>query len=200
MPKSKVEEKKTSKKTTAAKKETKPKKSEAVVAKKAEPAPAKKAAAKKVTKKTAQKGEDGAPKKRSFKAIYVNPQGDVVMEGRYCGAKPKQAGCKALTGICKLFTKSKKKFSGEIHFGVKETTRGGKGKTYYYSGERVILDKPITLQIGGGKDAKKIVYKYNNSVKKASEADCTHLKNPVETKDAEEAQPVKVEKKKTTKK
>jgi len=120
--------------------------------------------------------------KRSFKAVYVNPQGEVVIEGRYCGAKPKQAGCKALTGIYKLFAKSKKQIKGEIYFGVYETTRGSRNKTYYYSGERVILDEPIELKIQGknNDEAKTITYKYNSNVKKAQEADCEHLSNPKE--------------------
>lgn len=120
--------------------------------------------------------------KRSFKAIYTSPTGEVVMGGRYCGAKPKQAGCKALAGIYKLFAGANKKLKGEIYFGVKETTRGGRGKTYYYSGERVVLDKPINLQIGGGDGSaiKTITYRFNSNVKKASEEDCAHLANPKE--------------------
>lgn len=150
-----------------------------------------------VKKAAVQKGAEKAPKvqkekkekksKRSFKAIYKNPAGDVVMEGRYCGAKPKQAGSKALTGIYKLFAKAKKALKGEIFFGVKETTRGSRNKTYYYSGERAILDKPIKLQIGGGEgvDAKTIVYKYGSKVKKATAEECDHLSNPIEVADKE---------------
>ena len=157
----------------------------------------------KASKKTTQKGGDKVPKekksKRSFKAIYVNPAGEVVMEGRYCGAKPKQAGCKALTGIYKLFAKAKKQIKGEIFFGVRETTRGSRNKTYYYSGERVVLDEPIELQIGGGSggEAKTITYKYNSNVKKASEDDCEHLSNPREVAEEEPKEPVA---KKATKK
>ena len=157
----------------------------------------------KATKKATQKGGEKAPKekksKRSFKAIYVNPTGEVVMEGRYCGAKPKQAGCKALTGIYKLFAKEKKQLKGEIFFGVRETTRGSRNKTYYYSGERIVLDEPIELQIGGsnGTEAKTITYKYNSNVKKASEADCDHLANP---REIAEDEPKEVVKKVATKK
>ncbi len=163
----------------------------------------------KKTKKASQKGGEKVPRekksKRSFKAIYVNPAGQVVMEGRYCGAKPKQAGCKALTGIYKLFAKTKKPLKGEIFFGVRETTRGSKNKTYYYSGERVELDEPIKLQIGGGDgaDAKTITYKYNSNVKKASEDECGHLANPIEIVDDEpeeapkKAAPKKAEKAET---
>ena len=121
--------------------------------------------------------------KRSFKAVYVNPEGEVVIEGRYCGVKPKQAGCKALTGIYKLFAKAKKNIIGEIYFGVYETTRGSRNKTYFYSGERVSLDEPVELQIGGkkaGETLKTITYKFNSNVKKAQESDCQHLANPKE--------------------
>jgi len=131
--------------------------------------------------KKAQKGGDGdgeeehtGKKTRSFKAIYINTDGDVVMEGRYCGAKPKQAACKALTGIYKIFNKEEKKIKGEIYFGVKETTRKGRGKFYWYNGERVKLENPITLKIDNGK---KITYNFNNVVKKASEDECKHLLN-----------------------
>ena len=153
----------------------------------------------KAPKKTQKGGEKEKKPKRSFKALYVNPDGEVVIEGRYCGAKPKQAGCKALTGIYKLFAKAKKQLKGEIYFGVRETTRGSRNKTYYYCGERVVLDKPIKLQIGGGdkeSESKTITYKYNSNVKKAQESDCEHLANPKEI----EADEVVEEPKKASKK
>jgi hypothetical protein len=111
-------------------------------------------------------------KHRSFKAIYSNPKGVVVMEGRYCGAKPKQAACKALTGIHKLYKKNETKLTGPIKFGVRETTRNSKNKLYWYSGDRLTLKEPVTLDLSGGKT---IVYKYNSVVKKASEDDCKNL-------------------------
>jgi hypothetical protein len=129
-------------------------------------------------------GEAAASKKtekkhRSFKAIYLNPSGEVVMEGRYCGGKPKQAACKALTGIHKLFKKNAVKLSGSVNFGVRETTRNSKNKLYWYNGDRLTLKNPVKLDLGiidekTGK-AKEIIYKYNSIVKKASEEDCQHL-------------------------
>lgn len=127
------------------------------------------------SKKTQKKGKS-ARSFRSFKAIYTNPDGTVVMEGRYCGAKPKQAACKALTGIYKIFKKQKKQINGSIYFGVKETTRKGRGKFYWYNGERICLAKPIEVPIKD-KPEKPIVYRYNNSVKKAHEDECKDLLN-----------------------
>jgi len=94
------------------------------------------------------------------------------MEGRYCGAKPKQAACKALTGIYKLYKKEETELEGEVKFGVRETTRNSRNKIYFYSGQRLLLDDPITLEIAEGKS---ITYKYNSIVKKAMEDDCKHL-------------------------
>lgn len=144
------------------------------------------AAAKKAPKVAGEKKEKKG--KRSFRAVYENPDGDVVMGGRYCGAKPKQAGCKALTAIYKLFAEAGKKMKGPIFFGVRETTRSSRNKTYYYSGERIVLKDPVKLQIGGGNGtaAKTITYKYNSVVKKASEEDCEHLSNPIELADEDE--------------
>jgi len=100
------------------------------------------------------------------------------MQRRYCGAKPKQAACKALTAIVKLYKKKAEENEedevalGEINFGVYETTRGSKNKTYYYSGEKILLDEPITLEIADGKE---ITYRFSSVVKKASPDDCQHL-------------------------
>lgn len=111
-------------------------------------------------------------KSRSFKAIYTDTNGEVVMRGRYCGTNSKQVACKAFTGICKLFIKEGKKIDSEIKFGMKEVTKNSRGKIYFFSGKRVELDQPITLEIIGGKQ---ISYKYNNIVIRANSIDCTHL-------------------------
>lgn len=143
----------------------------------------KKTTVKTVTKKTVPKKMENKmeseKKSRSFKALFVDPTGSVIMEGRYCGAKPKQAACKALSGIYKTFKEGKGKVTGEIKFGVKECTRGSKCKFYWYSGERKTLDEPITLKINKGSDGKgkEITYYYNNVVKKESEDNCKHLLN-----------------------
>jgi hypothetical protein len=171
-----------------AKKETKAdaKKETKADAKKETKADAKKAdkVPKKAVKKVQKGGDEDEDeekqekKPRSFKAIYVNPAGTVVMQGRYCGAKPKQAACKALSGIYKSFKQKDEEVEGAIQFGVKECTRGSKGKFYWYSGERVTLDEPITLEIKKnteGKGGKEITYYFNNVVKKEQEDNCKHL-------------------------
>ena len=144
-------------------------------------------------------------KYRSFKSIYKNPEDVVIQSGRYCGIKPKQAACKALTGIYKTFKKAGAKQSSEIKFGVVETTRNSKHKKYWYSGSKVKLDKPVKVEIKK-KDGKlsKIVYQFNNVVKKITEDSCAELVNcnPVEVQDDAEEQEAKpqVKKAKATKK
>jgi hypothetical protein len=120
---------------------------------------------------------DGKKKNRSFKSIYVGPDGEVVQEGRYCGIKPKQAACKALTGIFKTFKLANKKSPSEIKFGVVETTRHSKHKKYWYTGGRVKLDAPVEVTIKRGSKENKIVYKFNNVVKKITEDECENLSN-----------------------
>jgi hypothetical protein len=108
---------------------------------------AKKSALKKADKKKKKAVKNDDKKKdRSFKVIYTDPNGDVIMEGRYCGAKPKQAACKALTGIYKIFKESGKNLKNdEIKFGVYETTRGSRNKKYWYTGKKKELANPIKL-------------------------------------------------------
>ena len=112
--------------------------------------------------------------KRSFRAIYKTLGGQVVKAGRYCGKKPKQAACKALTAILKLYKEGTgKTYTKKIYFGVVETTRGSRHKHYWYSGERQKVTT-VEVVIKDRKDSP-IVYRYNNSVMKASEEDCRDL-------------------------
>lgn len=96
----------------------------------------------KVVKAPKNPGERGD---RSFKVIYTAPDGKVVMDGRYCGAKPKQAACKALTGIYKTYKEANTTVTEPIQFGVHETTRGSKNKRYWYSGGKTGLKNAINL-------------------------------------------------------
>jgi hypothetical protein len=123
-------------------------------------------------------------KKRSFKAIYMNLDDEIIQEGRYCGKKPKQSACKALTAIYKKFNKfakenSKKKVTIPtiIKFGVVETTRGSKNKKYWYSGERTQLDKPVQVEIIKNGQSNPIIYKHSSVIKKISETECQNLVN-----------------------
>ena len=112
--------------------------------------------------------------KRSFRAIYKTLSGEVVKAGRYCGKKPKQAACKALTAILKLYKEGTgKTYTKKIYFGVVETTRGSRHKHYWYSGERQKVTT-VEVVIKDRKDSP-IVYRYNNSVMKASEEECRDL-------------------------
>lgn len=75
-------------------------------------------------------------KKRKFRAIFIDPNGEVVMEGRHKGSKPQQAACKALTGIYDIFAEEGKNIEGEIRFGLSETTRGSQRKNFWYVGKK----------------------------------------------------------------
>lgn len=110
--------------------------------------------------------------KRTFRVVYRNPQGEAVLCGRYCGAKPKQAASKAFTGICKTFKKAEQELDGPVHFFVVECTRGSKCKKYFYTGERTKLDTPAKIEIA---DGKMITYNFNNTVKKSTQEECLDL-------------------------
>jgi len=105
-------------------------------------------------KEVAAETKKSTRKDRSFKAIYEDPSGEVVTEGRYSGFKPKQASSKALTAIYKLFEKSGKTLGGSIRFGLKETTRGSKNKKYWYSGEKTKITDPVLLYLLPSEDKK----------------------------------------------
>jgi hypothetical protein len=75
-------------------------------------------------------------KKRKFRAIFIDPNGEVVMEGRHKGSKPQQAACKALTGIYDIFAEEGKIIEGEVRFGLSETTRGSLRKNFWYVGKK----------------------------------------------------------------
>ncbi len=142
--------------------------------------------------KTVDGSDDEKNVKRSFKGIYVNCEGVVVLSGRYCGKKPMQAARKALTGIYRLYNnfnkqhpKNKKLLSGVIYFGVKETSRQSKHKkTYWYAGEKQELDVPherILKSIDEKTGKNKVIsHRSKNEVKKASLDECKHLLQYVE--------------------
>lgn len=145
--------------TTASKSaKTTPKATKATKAKTAKPA-------KKVVVQTGGGLEEEDSRNRYFKVILAG--GDP--QGRFSGTKPKQAATKALTSILRTKKSNEESTVGEFEFSIVECTRGSKHKTYNYTGERVKLDNPMTVQIGGGKDGgdkKTITYKYNNRVMK----------------------------------
>jgi hypothetical protein len=143
-------------------------------------------------------------KSRSFKAIYCNPSGQIVKEGRYCGAKPKQAACKAMTGIYKIFKEEGKDITSHINYGVYETTRGSRNKNYWYTGQRVELQNPVEVDISkvdaeGNKVKHVLTYHFNNNVKRATEDTCKHLKNAKDVEDTSGNSTKKVSKKVTKK-
>lgn len=90
---------------------------------------------------------------RYFKCVY---NGEAF--GRFSGAKPKQAANKALTYLMKLGHES------PITFSIVECSRGSKHKEYKYKGERIELDKPMEVNIGGHI----ITYRFNNRIMKVN--------------------------------
>jgi hypothetical protein len=207
--------------------DTKSKKATDTKSKKSTDTKSKKSADKKKVAKDKTPTEEREKGKRSFKVIYEDPEGVVIMGGRFCGIKPKQAACKALTGIYKIFKKANAKVSDDIKFGVYETTRGSKNKRYWYSGEKAKLETPIKLyQIPSDDDTKKkycsaekieadfggfekvfkmkeksvkpsIIYNFTNKVKKVKPADCEHLQKVQKVVDEEEDDDVTVSTKKS---
>lgn len=129
--------------------------------------PVKKAAKAKAAPVKADSGvvddDNQKPGSRYFKLVY-----DGKVSGRFSGNKPKQAANKALTAIIKGITDGSA-VDKEMKFRIKECTRGSKHKEYCYVGERIKLDKPMEVTIGKGAEAKKIVYKFTNKVKKSKE-------------------------------
>jgi len=149
---------------------------EGKVAAKGDKVVAKKAtkAVKKVAKEVAkvvvedqENGEKVGSKLRYFKLYYNNE-----IQGRYCGKKPKQAANKAFSSIIKELKKSKENNGGVdvvINFSIKECTRNSKQKEYKYVGKRLLLDKPVTVEISNEDGTvKQIEYKFHNKLQKAS--------------------------------
>lgn len=102
------------------------------------------------TKKQAKKKN-----KRVFRAIFKNPDGLVILDGKYHGTKPRQAASKAFTKIQQIFIKAEMELTTQIYFGLKECTRKKKqnlkndkqkkkntNKCYWYTGIRKQLDTP----------------------------------------------------------
>jgi hypothetical protein len=144
---------------TTKKTEKDEKKVDNVVTKSQEPkidaAKAKKTGKKESKEQNPKSENDSKRRNRSFKVIYMNGEGSRVCEGRYCGAKPKQAACKALTAIFKNYKKEKVDPPEEIMFGVCESTRNSKKKRYWYSGARTKLDHAVNLYLIPTTDGKK---------------------------------------------
>jgi hypothetical protein len=161
-----------------------------------------KKAGKKAAKKEAKEEQEGqrVVGHRFFRCVYKTTDDQIVHVGRYSGNKPKQAACKALTGIVKnngLETGEK------VTFLIQECTRGSKKKKYSYVGCQVDLPEPVRITITK-KDgsSSQIEYTKNNDVKKISLSECGDLLNVdlEEDNEVEEAKVARVEKKvKTTK-
>jgi hypothetical protein len=142
-------------------------------------------------KKSAKK--DAKPKKevddlkvvhRYFRCVYKSTDGQIVHAGRYSGKKPKQAACKALTGIVK---NNGLETGEQVTFLIQECTRGSKKKKYSYVGSQVDLTEPVRIKITK-KDgsSSEIEYTKNNEVKKISLSECGDLMNVDLPEDHEE--------------
>ena len=131
---------------------------------------------------------------RFFRCVYKTSNGEIIHAGRYSGKKPKQAACKALTGI----VKNNELATGEkVTFLIQECTRGSKKKKYSYQGCQVDLEVPVRITITK-KDGttSEIEYTKNNEVKKISLSECDDLTQVEMAEDeVEEVKVQKVEKK-----
>jgi hypothetical protein len=148
----------------------------------------KKGGSKKVTKKDSKpakkEADDLKVVHRYFRCVYKDKDGQVVHAGRYSGKKPKQAACKALTGIVK---NNGLETGEQVTFLIQECTRGSKKKKYSYVGSQVDLDEPVKIKITK-KDgtSSEIEYTKNNEVKKISLSECGDLMNVDLAEDQEE--------------
>jgi len=98
--------------------------------------------------------------------------------GRLCGKKPKQAANKAFTTILKHLSTSNIPYTSgqKINFSIKECTRGSKCSEYNYEGHRILLDKPLEVNINAKEKNKEtgvetlvvkpVTYRNKNVVKK----------------------------------
>jgi hypothetical protein len=107
---------------------------------------------------------------RYFAVIYEDSEGDVIKHGRFTGRIPRQAALKAFSSIVRDYKENGNKID-VAKFGLVEVTRNSKHKTYYYSGKRNTLDKPLKVQAGGNK----IVFKHYNKVCPVRGDECSTL-------------------------
>lgn len=101
------------------------------------------------------KKQEKKKNKRVFRAIFENPDGLIILDGKYHGTKPRQAASKAFTKIQQIFVKAGAELTTQIYFGLKECTRKKKtqndntdqkkkkiNKCYWYTGIRKQLSSP----------------------------------------------------------
>ncbi len=172
-PKKAAATKKAAKEDAAPKKAATPKKTATKKAAKEDAAPKKaatpkKAAAKKAPKKEEAEVEDG---KRTFKLLVssVNPP---VEENQLSGSGGRYVGRTPMQAAKKTFTQLARKVCGgeacDFTFTIQESTQGSDKKQFSYTGERVELEEPQTINRAGAEYA--IRFKNNvKAVKKGAE-------------------------------
>ena len=84
-------------------------------------------------------------------------QNDKETVGYYRGNTPRQAAVKAFGQLAKE-TKTNK----PVNFSIVECTQGCKHKVFNYVGQRVKLDEPVNVQIGGST----VSYQFKNKIKR----------------------------------
>jgi hypothetical protein len=86
--------------------------------------------------------------KRVFRAIFENPDGIIVLDGKYHGTKPRQAASKAFSKILRIYADANMELTTQIYFGLKECTRKTKvKKCYWYTGLKKQLEVPAKSRI-----------------------------------------------------
>jgi hypothetical protein len=101
--------------------------------------------------------------------VYKSQTGDVG--GRYKSSSPMSAAKKAASRLFKKMDSSSRSSVKTIVFAMRETTKGSAHKVFKYVAKRVLLAKPVVLNIKG----KEIVYKYKINIKADGEAPATSL-------------------------
>lgn len=109
-------------------------------------------------------------KKRWFKVIYENMDGEIVEEGRFSGGMPRQAAYKAFSSILRRCREHGDDVDN-AKFCIREITRKHVHKKYYYSGIRMELEEPLKVKT----KKNKITFKFRNKVKPLRGDACTEL-------------------------
>lgn len=105
-------------------------------------------------------------KKRYFK--YIDTDGTAI--GRYTGATPKQAACKAFTKLVQRNKLSGIDMATTTIISLKESTRKSARRTFTYSATRRRLDNPQSVEIVDKLtgQTKHITYEYRNDIRKVT--------------------------------
>lgn len=119
----------------------------------------------------------GNNKKRSFTGLFIDPDNNTVIGGKYYGVKPKQAAYKVLSAIYRMYKSQNKEIPNKITLGTSEISKK-EGKIYVYVGSREKTNndnKPFIVKKNKGDKIQEIKYYFRNNIKKIKYDDCKSL-------------------------